>query len=189
MTRLPLRSWERESRDGAGCLIILGLLGLLPVSLIGWWILSEIRHNLQSAFNLIQWRNPVAFIQSFWRAIHSGSGSENYTTLTFILCAGYLVLLWQWITYLIGRRAIFAPRRLWAVSSAYFAAVVLFVHFVCYQSSGLDGSGQNEGSSSRWSWLVLAMCLSMPPTIFLSITVPLWLSAPRTAKPGGFDGK
>ena len=182
MSRLPLRSWERDSRDGAGCLVILGLLGLLPLLLIGWWFGLEIRSNVQSAFNSIQWGSFTSFWKSWQYLIRNGSGSGNFAPLTFLIIGVYIGLLWQWIAYVLGWRTVFAPRRLWALSSWYFVAVILVLSLLSYQMEGSKSATSDNSVYNRWSWLFLAMCFSIIPATFLSITLPLWLSTPRTRR-------
>lgn len=151
---------------GAGCLVTLGLIGLLPLLLIMWVITAE---SLQSAWNAFVWTGPAEFLQSVWRWMRRGSPDTRIVSVFSIFAFGYCALLWQWIVFVVGGRTLLSPSRLWAVSSVYFMAMIAGILRAIY--SGPTTSEQSQDG------LALACCVI--PSVFLAVTLPLWLLKPR----------
>ena len=151
--------------DGAGCLVGLGLLGLGPVVLV---ISAFAAANLRSALSTIQWTSVSGFFQSAWLWMATGSSMEEFSSLVWFFAISYCVLLWQWIVFWSGRRTLLSPSRLWAVSSAYFIAIVVIIVGKCH------GTGE-----PLMNWLPKTLLMSTIPVIYLTITIPLWLLIPR----------
>jgi hypothetical protein len=154
------RGGKDDEKYGAGCLVALGLAGLLPLLLVMWVITTN---SLQSAWYALDLTSLPDFARSVWRWMRRDSPTTQIISLILIFVFGYCALLWQWIVFVRGRRTLLSPRWLWAVSSAYFIAAIAVI-------AGIYSTG---GASREWLALTLVSC--MIPTVFLTLTLPLWL--------------
>jgi len=149
----PLHS----ERAGAGCLLGLGILMLIPVIPILCWSAWD---TFESAFNVTH-SSDWAYRWAAWAGRIGSLNVSGIAVLLFLL--GYCVLLWQWAAFEFGWKVLIEPRRLWAVSSAYFAAaIVLVVLITCSIAETFAGAL----SGSVW--------FSMVPAFFLLMTLRLW---------------
>jgi hypothetical protein len=170
---------ERSRKDGAGCLVLLGFIGLLPVLLLVWIYGAETLREARSVFGTIQLSGVTSIWSGLVQLIRYGSRGEGWSRLPLVFAVAYVVLLWQWTTLLCGWRTVVSERRLWAVSSGYFVSVILLAGYICYKASETTGSSiEDSPGSNRWTWLVATILVSLIPTCFLSITVPLWMMTP-----------
>ena len=167
---------ERTYRNAVGYLVILGFFGVLPVFFIGWFFGLEMISDMHSLIGSIRWSGPASIWQVFLQMIRYGSRGEAWSRLLLFFAAVYLVLLWQWVIAWCGWRTLVSERRLWAVSSGYFLAAILFFAGACYQAFGQNGAHvEDSAEANRWSWLLATIALSTFPTAYLCVTVPLWV--------------
>ena len=148
----PLRS----ERDGAGCLVGLGVLLLVPVVLILFWTW---RDTLGSVFHLLH-DSTWAHRMSIWAGPAGGSMAPGFVVTICLL--GYCLLFWQWAAFRFGWKVFIQPPRLWAVSSAYFAAVIVTIMLI---TCAVADTFAAILSGTVW--------LSMVPAFFLMMTLRL----------------
>ena len=165
---------ERDRKAGVGCVIVAGFLGLVPALLIGGMIVWS---NAQSVFGSIQFSSFAAFWSSILSLIRWRSGSGNFGALVWLIVAGYVVLFSQWVAVALDWRTLVSTRRVWAISSGYFAGVMIILITMEYgEFRRLEGQNVDFGVGAALTWGIL---ICMFPASFLSITVPLWLATPR----------
>jgi hypothetical protein len=146
--------------DGAGCLVGLGWLGLIvALPLVVWFAWM----NASSLFFELDWSGPAAFFRSlrvWWMVRPDHSRVLNYI---WVFSLGYCILCWQWMAFLFKRRTWVSSRWLWAVSSVYFALVILAI-----------GWGFFSASDSPAVALVATLWIGAIPGFFLLTTLRLW---------------
>jgi hypothetical protein len=123
---------------------------------------------MQAALGTIQFTSFSAFLKSWWALLRPKSHETHIEPIFMTIVAGYFVMMWQWVAYVAGWPTLFATRRLWAVSSAYFIGVALALLYLGYQ----------QQLTRLEDFLVWAVVACLVPCVFLGITVPLWLSTP-----------
>ena len=165
---------ERDRNAGVGCLIVAGLLGLVPALFILGMIIWS---NAHSGLRSMQFSSLAAFWSSILSLIRWGSGSAKFEVIALLIVAGYVVLFSQWIAVALAWRTLVSPRRVWAISSGYFAAVMIILVSMGYDEfQRLKEYNVDYGIGAALTWGVF---ICMIPASFLSLTVPLWLSTPR----------
>ncbi len=98
-----------------------------------------------------------------WPAWADRIGDLNIPGFAVLLClVGYCVLLWQWAAFRFGWKVLIQPPRLWAVSSAYFGAVIVMIALITWT---VADTFAGILSGSVW--------MSMVPTFFMMMTLRL----------------
>ena len=167
------REVRRDRQFGVGCLVALGIFGLLPLLPLMFVVA---RSSIQGALDSIVWTNLLTICRSLWEWLRHGSG-DIYTAFAWVFGLGYCVLVWQWIAYRIGWRTFLPDKRLWAASSIYFFVVLGSLGYL-----GFDAAGEARDRTE------VAVTLSIIPIVFLTLTLPLWhLSIRRQDEPTDAD--
>jgi hypothetical protein len=178
---------ERDRGTGAGCLLVLGALFLLPSLMIGLWIAGESLRELQAIFSAFQWNSWSAFWANVLALFRPRGGPQLIPSLLFVMLLGYFVMMWQWMAHVCKWRLVLPPRRLWMMSSVYFITLALVLMHVTYP--GFSSEWKQDGTKLLQgviSWVVISWLV---PGTFLAITIPLWIfSLADSAKVGmGID--
>lgn len=145
---------------GAGCLVGLGSLGLLVTVP---FVVGFAGINASSLFWHLDWSGPAAFlgsVQAWWSFRPGGARILNYI---WVFSLGYCILCWQWMAFFFQRRTLISSRSLWAVSTVYFALVVLAIAWGIFSVS--------ESASTA---LIAAVWGSVIPGFLLFTTWRLW---------------
>lgn len=149
-----------------------GLLAFVPALAVAVWI---IRYNINAGLRSLQFSNLSAFWSSILSLYRRHSDFAIFEALTVLIIVIYFVMLWQWISVFLGLRTLVSERRVWALSSAYF--VTMTIIFVSLSCIACQRANENNVLGRALMWTVL-ICLI--PASFISITVPLWLSTPKS---------
>jgi len=162
---------DRELRRGAGCVVSLGVLGLLPALTVGIFCGGLVWIRGVSVAQSIRWTSVGAFFASGLAILTPSHDENSAATVYLFIVLSYAVMFWQWIAAFTGWWTFLAPRRLWAVSSGYFImapALILYENYAFL----------SDPESAREKWTLVGMVLFLP-VMFLMLTIPLWLRTPR----------
>jgi hypothetical protein len=154
------RNAQRIEKDGAGCLVGLGAVGLVPVLAILWSLVSM---NLEAAWSSLDWTSISALCQSAWQWVQRGGGHISIT-ISWLFLTGYCLLFWQWLAFRIGWRTLISSPRLWTVSSVFFGGLIVFVAYVMSKATG---------SFAEWLKGTIAACTI--PGVLLAMALRLRL--------------
>lgn len=144
-----------DRQPDAGWLLGLGLILLLPVlvagGLSGWSIWTA---NMAS-FHTIDWSS----FASIWESVFNGDRDQRLEFIILLGAVAYVLQFWQWFVYALDGWTLLRPRRLWAVSSCYFGAIIACLLYRCIVNPSIIPTG-------IWAFTV--------PGVFLCLTLRLW---------------
>lgn len=153
-----------DVRSGAGCMMILGLVGLVFVLptlvMVG-------ASNLRSARAAIATASFRVFFESLWGWLRHGSGTLAGGFVCLFSLA-YCFFVWQWLGHRSRWPWVLPAPQLWAASSIYF--LFMFGSAICL--------GWRVAKDDNFG-MVIAFAFGMMSIPFLCLTIPLWHLATR----------
>jgi len=162
---------ERSRRRLTGLFVILGSLCFLPLMWIGIGFFCFLLYITGSVLRSLRWDSYSSFLESLIDNHHLDPDLKVIPIwLVFIVLYGFL--LWQWMACLFRRRTLLYPRRLWAVSSVYFGAFMIFLQVFSLMLL------ENADDTTEWLtlWFIMACAI---PFLFIVLSMRLWQSTPH----------
>ena len=168
--------------DGAGCLVGLGLLLLLPAMLFSLVTVTTLVYGLYitvRATPLTEWSGLFRdWWHQAWQWLRGKSAGGSASPVLVLFLAMYFALFSQWIAFLLNWSPRISTPRLWALSSGYFlAAMAAFA--VLTWPSGSSPVAIAIDSSEFGTWLATTLGLCALGGMFLCASLSLWVLSAR----------
>lgn len=168
--------------DGAGCLVILGMVLLIPVFLFTAAVIVKFVSSQVATIQDGGWAAlPGLFrgwMQALWQWLVGGSSSGTFSPVLLLFLTVYLFLFWQWIAFLRDWRPRLRSPLLWAISSAYFVTAIVGFAISTWPGEKRGGPA-GVPSDDLGAWLATTFMFSAVAGAFLCATLSLWVIGSR----------